>query len=108
MWNKLSIRAKLTLVTGAVLCVISLVSFFINIGNASTIFIIPDSVDVSNNGGENFFQFDMDLAQETFRINCFYITVFCSIVGTVLMWYVSGKVLKPLNIFTNKIYSLKK
>lgn len=106
MWNKLSIRAKLTLVTGAVLCVISLVSFFINIGNASTIFIIPYSVDVSNNGGENFFQFDMDLAQETFRINCFYITVFCSIVGTVLMWYVSGKVLKPLNIFTNKIKDL--
>lgn len=106
MWNRLSIRVKLTLVTGAVLCIISLISYFINIGNASTIFILPANVDVVGDVGEDFFQINMDLAQETFRINCFYITVFCSVVGTALMWFVSGKVLKPLNEFTNTIKDL--
>lgn len=106
MWNRLSIRAKLTLVTGAVLCTISLVSYLINIGNASTIFILPDNANITEVAGENFFQIDMDVAQETFRINCLYITMFCSVVGTALMWYVSGKVLKPLDTFTNTIKDL--
>ena len=106
MWNRLSIRVKLTLVTGAVLCIISLIYYLINIGNASTIFILPDNANITEAAGENCFQIDMNVAQETFRINCFYITVFCSVVGTALMWYVSGKVLKPLDTFADTIKHL--
>ena len=106
MWNRLSIRVKLTLVTGAVLCIISLIYYLINIGNASTIFILPDNTNITEAAGENCFQIDMNVAQETFRINCFYITVFCSVVGTALMWYVSGKVLKPLDTFADTIKHL--
>ena len=103
MWNRLSIRVKLTLLTAIVLCIISLISFRINIDNASNIFIIPDGVNVTNTMGGRCFKLDFDIAQKTFRINCFYITVFCSVFGTALMWFVSGRVLKPLSTFTKAI-----
>lgn len=105
MWNRLSIRTKITLLTAAVLCFISLLSFIFNIENASTIFILSDEVTVPFEDGRDF-QLNWDIAQEAFRINSFYIMVFFSIAGTFLMWWVSGKVLKPLNKFSKRIKEL--
>ena len=54
MWNKLSIRIKVTLLTAAVLCIISLLLFIFNVENAANIFIIPDNVDVPFNSDASF------------------------------------------------------
>lgn len=105
MWNRLSIRIKVTLLTAAVLCVISVLSFIFNVESASNIFIIPDNVDVPFNSDASF-AFDFDIAQRVFRINSFYTMIFFSVAGTALMWWVSGKVLKPLNKFSNEIKKL--
>ena len=105
MWNKLSIRTKITLLTATVLCFISLLSFIFNIENASTIFILTEDVAVPFEDGTDF-QLNWDIAQRAFRINSFYIMVFFSIAGTFLMWWVSGRVLKPLNKFSNRIKEL--
>lgn len=105
MWNKLSIRTKITLLTAAVLCFISLLSFIFNIENASTIFILSDDITVPFEDGRDF-QLNWDTAQEAFRINSFYIMVLFSIAGTFLIWWVSGKVLKPLNKFSKRIKEL--
>ena len=105
MWNKLSIRIKVTLLTAAVLCIISLLLFIFNVENAANIFIIPDNVDVPFNSDASF-TFDFDIAQRIFRTNSFYTLIIFSIAGTVLMWWVVGKVLIPLNKFSKEIKKL--
>ena len=105
MWNKLSIRIKVTLLTAAVLCIISLLLFIFNVENAANIFIIPDNVDVPFNSDASF-TFDFDIAQRIFRTNSFYTLIIFSVAGTVLMWWVVGKVLIPLNKFSKEIKKL--
>ena len=105
MWNKLSIRIKVTLLTAAVLCIISLLLFIFNVENAANIFIIPDNVDVPFNSDASF-SFDFDIAQRIFRTNSFYTLIIFSVAGTVLMWWVVGKVLIPLNKFSKEIKKL--
>ena len=105
MWNKLSIRIKVTLLTAAVLCVISVLLFLFNIESASNIFIIPDNVDIPFNSDASF-TFDFDIAQRVFRINSLYTLIIFSVAGTALMWWVVGKVLMPLNKFSREIKKL--
>ena len=90
MWNKLSIRIKVTLLTAAVLCVISVLLFLFNIESASNIFIIPDNVDIPFNSDASF-TFDFDIAQRVFRINSLYTLIIFSV---------------PLNKFSREIKKL--
>ena len=103
MWSKLSIRIKITLLTAVVFCIILALNFVFTIENAATIFIIADEAPVPINEQTMSLNFDFDYAQQAFRLSTFYIMVFFSIAGTFLIWWVSGKVLKPMKKFSNKI-----
>ena len=103
MWSKLSIRIKITLLTAMVFCIILALTFVFTIENAATIFIIADEAPVPINEQTMSLNFNFDYAQQAFRLSTFYIMVFFSIAGTFLIWWVSGKVLKPMKKFSNKI-----
>ena len=103
MWNKLSIRTKITLLTAVVFCIILVLTFVFTVENAETIFIIADETPVAINDQNLALKFDFDYAQQTFKLNTFYIMIFFSVAGTFLIWWVCGRVLQPMKKFSNKI-----
>lgn len=104
MWNKLSIRIKITLLTGLVLCGISVLSFILTIENAATVFIVSDvNLPV---GQDSAIKFDFAHAQQIFQLKSFYIMLFVSMAGTFFMWLVSGRVLSPLKKLSSAMKNL--
>ena len=74
MWNKLSIRIKITLLTGLVLCGISVLSFILTIENAATVFIVSDvNLPV---GQDSAIKFDLLMHSKSFNSKVF---ILCSL-----------------------------
>ena len=105
LWNRFSIRTKITFLTASVFIFISVISLVFTIQNVETIFIIDESAysEITQGEGDSeHIPVDLDLqralqkGQDMFRITSTLMMAFLVIAGTLLIWWVSGKALKPL------------
>ena len=105
LWNRFSIRTKITFLTASVFIFISVISLVFTIQNVETIFIIDESAysEITQGEGDSeHIPVDFDLqralqkGQDMFRITSTLMMAFLVIAGTLLIWWVSGKALKPL------------
>lgn len=108
-WNKFLIRTKITFLTASVLCLVSVISLIVTIRNAKTIFIIDEAAysKIAEFGNSNIpIKFDFEGAQNTFNITSVITMLLLVIAGTLLIWWVIGKALKPLQKFSRIIKQL--
>ena len=105
LWNRFSIRTKITFLTASVFIFISVISLVFTIQNVETIFIIDESAysEITQGEGDSeHIPVDLDLqralkkGQDMFRLTSTLMMAFLVIAGTLLIWWVSGKALKPL------------
>lgn len=105
LWNRFSIRTKITFLTASVFIFISVISLVFMIQNVETIFIIDESAysEITQGEGDSeHIPVDLDLqralkkGQDMFRLTSTLMMAFLVIAGTLLIWWVSGKALKPL------------
>ncbi len=105
LWNRFSIRTKITFLTASVFIFISVISLVFTIQNVETIFIIDASAysEITQGEGDSeHIPVDLDLqralkrGQDMFRLTSTLMMAFLVIAGTLLIWWVSGKALKPL------------
>jgi Signal transduction histidine kinase len=127
MWNKMTIRTKITLLTVLILILVSVCITGLSILNAKQNFVMPfgyirippdssiefqvDEKSFENKSPDELSE-DADImdirhmiqqSQSSFKIQSLAIAVIFICIGTIGVYFISGRVLKPITVLTTRI-----
>ena len=127
MWNKMTIRAKITLLTALVLILVTVCMTGLSILNARQSFVVPfgyiriptdDAMELEideklfENKSPNELPNDADImnighiiqqSQSAFKIQSFIIAAIFICIGTIGVYFISGRVLNPIAVLAARI-----
>lgn len=107
MWNRGSLRLRITLCSALCLTVVCAILTVLLIRGAQMAFVLPleglmPDVGQTAVAGDEI-QIHITIAQDNFVIQSKFLMLGMILIGSVLIWYVTGKALRPITALSQKV-----